>query len=388
MNVAYILPYLRQPCGWRTLSVGVVNVMQEHVNPILFVEREDETTARQLFPGLEIFALPATQQYSFSSRKGWINLFQAYRAIKEADYPQINLVHSLEAYPCGLIGSWLSAKYDCSHVITANGTYALIWRTTWIDRLLYQRTLQEAQFVCPISNGTQDLMRKYFGSSLKHTRMKSILIGNNYHQRNSQSEVLNRSLPAQPLILTVGDIKPRKGQMVSVKAFRKAKERIPAARYWLIGDYKPNEYYFDIQRYIADHQVKDVTFFGRVSDEKLRECYQKASLFVLTPQPLSPTENLHVEGFGLVYLEAGAYGLPVIGSRFGGVPDAIRENETGLLVEPGDVDGIAEAILLLLSDQEVWRRMGLANRRWSEELSWERYAKEQTQVYQEALATR
>lgn len=387
MNVAYILPYLRQPSGWRTLSLGVVNAMQDYIRPIVFVEPEDLATARQYFPNVELFSLPATQQYSFSSRRGWRNLFRSYRVIQQISYPHIDLVHSLEAYPCGLVGHWLSQKYNCPHVMTANGTYAIIWIKYLLDRLMYQRVLAASKLVCPISNSTAGLMKRYFGSSLKNTAVVSILIGNDFYQRVPQSQALERIPPAQPTILTVGDVKPRKGQMITIKAFKKVKKSFPEARYWIVGDYKPNDYFHGIQKIIADDQIEDVFFWGRVADEKLCECYQKASLFVLAPQPLEGAEKMHVEGFGLVYLEAGAYGLPVIGTRSGGVPDAIREGETGLLVEPGDTDGLAEAMGRLLADPILWKKMGNANRRWSERLTWGRYAGEQYQAYRQVLAS-
>jgi phosphatidylinositol alpha-1,6-mannosyltransferase len=96
--------------------------------------------------------------------------------------------------------------------------------------------------------------------------------------------------------------------------------------------------------------------------------------------------GLHFEGFGLVFLEAGAYGLPVIGTRSGGVADAVKEGETGLLVEPQDINGLAEAMLRLLQDAELAQRLGRANRLWSETLTWERNAAEYAQAYQVLLA--
>ncbi len=124
-------------------------------------------------------------------------------------------------------------------------------------------------------------------------------------------------------------------------------------------------------------------FTGAVSEADLQRYYQESSLFILTPQQ----DGLHFEGFGLVYLEAGAYGLPVVATRTGGVPDAVREGETGFLLEPEDVDGIAAAILRLLKDNELSRQMGRKNRTWAEYLTWERCAQEQFQAYQELLSS-
>jgi glycosyltransferase involved in cell wall biosynthesis len=135
---------------------------------------------------------------------------------------------------------------------------------------------------------------------------------------------------------------------------------------------------------VAKLELKDVFFLGAVSDAELRELYRKASVFVLTPQQ----EGLHFEGFGLVYLEAGAYGLPVVGTSSGGVPDAVQDGVTGLLVDPQDVEGAAQALLRLLHNPELRREMGRANRRLSEALTWERCAAEYDRAYRSVLEAR
>lgn len=78
-----------------------------------------------------------------------------------------------------------------------------------------------------------------------------------------------------------------------------------------------------------------VTFTGAVDDATLQALYADASAFVL------PSTG---EGFGLVYLEAMAHGLPVIGARAGGTPEVVVDGETGVLVAPGDVDALAHAL--------------------------------------------
>ncbi len=87
----------------------------------------------------------------------------------------------------------------------------------------------------------------------------------------------------------------------------------------------------------------------------------------------------HMEGFGLVYVEAAFHGVPSIGARAGGVPDVVLDGETGLLVPPGDPDALAAAIACLRDDPELRRRLGEAARarahaEFTEERMAERYA--------------
>jgi glycosyltransferase involved in cell wall biosynthesis len=97
-----------------------------------------------------------------------------------------------------------------------------------------------------------------------------------------------------------------------------------------------------------------VRFMGGVSDDELRALYQGCSVFVM------PSKK---EGFGIVFLEAMAYGKPVVGGAHGGTPSVVKDQETGLLVESDDVAGIAESLIALLSDKNMRQALGEAGHR-------------------------
>jgi glycosyltransferase involved in cell wall biosynthesis len=85
--------------------------------------------------------------------------------------------------------------------------------------------------------------------------------------------------------------------------------------------------------------------------------------------PKEPRDD--VEGFGTVYLEAGLFGVPCIGTRVGGVPEAILEGRTGILVEPDDAEGLRDAIVALLNDPVKRQWMGENARARAAAFSWE-----------------
>lgn len=96
-----------------------------------------------------------------------------------------------------------------------------------------------------------------------------------------------------------------------------------------------------------------VRFVGQVDDQELDRWYRWADVFVL------PSTG---EGFGIVYLEAWAYGLPVVGAAEGGAAEVITDGQTGLLVEAGSTDSLADAILKLARDPALRMRLGAAGR--------------------------
>jgi glycosyltransferase involved in cell wall biosynthesis len=382
MKVAYILPSLQKASGWRSHAIAFLGAIAAHVSPVLLVPATDIMEAQQLFSQWPIVSLPATQAASIGSFHGLQALLRTYRALGRLRLPAVDLVHSLEAYPTGLVGDWLAHRLKRPHMLTSHGTYGVIWREVFPDHLIYSGVLQRAGLVCPVSQGTAGLMIENFSRVLPAAKVFPILNGNDFYQHVPRLQALERRPPAIPTLLTVGDVKPRKGQHASLAAFARVKTHLPQARYYIAGRYKQNDYFQKLQQFVAEQKLSEVKFLGAVSDEALQKLYSQASLLVLAAQQ----SGLHFEGFGLVFLEAGAYGLPVIGTRSGGVADAVKEGETGLLVEPQDINGLAEAMLRLLQDAELAQRLGRANRLWSETLTWERNAAEYAQAYQVLLA--
>jgi len=383
LRVAYCVPFLRKPSGWRSLSVGAIRALKAHasITPVVVVSQRDAGYARELLHDCELIVVPSTQSASIRRPRSWPLLAATYARVRAGPFPWVHLVHSLEAYPTGLVGHWISRRKGVPHIITAVGTYAVAWKGSRLDSAAYEQVLRQAQAICPISNGTSALVTENFGEALSGKTMRVVLLGTDYSLRISREEAYLRSPLEHPTVLSVGAIKPRKGYYVSLQAFRKVKAVVPSARYWIVGGVDDHGYYQMLRQYIDDVQLHDVEFLGALSQEEVRSYYKRATVFVLTPQSL----GFRFEGFGLVYIEAGAYGLPAVGTEVGGVPEAIRGGETGFVLEPDDVSGIAEAVTRLLTDPELASRMGRRNRLWAEKLTWKRYAVEQSEVYRSVL---
>jgi phosphatidylinositol alpha-1,6-mannosyltransferase len=171
----------------------------------------------------------------------------------------------------------------------------------------------------------------------------------------------------RPTLLTVATLLFRyKGHDVMVRALPLIRAKVPEARWVVVGDgpFRPA-----LENAVRAYGVQDaVEMRGRVSDAERDEWLQRASVFCM-PSRL-PAAGLGGEGFGIVYMEAAAHGLPSLGGDVAGARDAVRGGETGLLVDPTDHLALAAAATELLADPARARAMGEAGRAWAEQHAW------------------
>lgn len=166
----------------------------------------------------------------------------------------------------------------------------------------------------------------------------------------------------QQEILTVGRLVESKGHDVVIRSMPRVLEKFPDAVYRIVGS-GPRE--AELRSLAAACGIAGrVIFEGEVDGERLAECYHNCDIFAMTSREV-PSRG-EVEGFGIVFLEAAVFSKPSIGSRSGGIPDAIEDGVTGILVEPGNPDAVSVAAIKLLSDPGLAERMGRAGRQRAE----------------------
>ncbi len=154
--------------------------------------------------------------------------------------------------------------------------------------------------------------------------------------------------------MTIARLVERKGIEVVIRAMPRVLEAVPDAIYLVVGTGPQRG---KLERLASESGLEGrVVFVGRVSDEELLYYYGACDLFVLLSRTLA--DKGEMEGFGIVFLEAGACGKPVIGGKGGGTSEAIEDGVTGLLVDPLDVNEIAGTIVRVLVDGELARRLG------------------------------
>jgi glycosyltransferase involved in cell wall biosynthesis len=176
--------------------------------------------------------------------------------------------------------------------------------------------------------------------------------------------------PDALVMVTVARITRRKGHLATLAALRSLPEPLRRRITWLIiGPDGEADYVAELHAGV-DSAGCDFRFLGRLPDEDIRDIFGAADFFCLTGVP-DPSGR--VEGFGLVYLEAGACDLPSIATDIGGVNEAVSAGRGGLLVEP-EAAAIARAIAELAGDETRRTALGRGALAHARALNWERCA--------------
>ncbi|MCW2776467.1 MAG: glycosyl transferase group 1 [Frankiales bacterium] len=166
----------------------------------------------------------------------------------------------------------------------------------------------------------------------------------------------------RPVVVCVSRLVPRKGQDVLVRALPSVQRRVPGAVLLCVGG-GPDA--ARLRRLAQQEGVADdVVVTGSVPWEELPAHYDAGDVFAMPCR--DRRGGLEVEGLGIVFLEASATGLPVVAGRSGGSPDAVREGETGTVVDGRSVAQVAGAVAGLLEDRERAAAWGAAGRAWVE----------------------
>jgi phosphatidylinositol alpha-1,6-mannosyltransferase len=175
----------------------------------------------------------------------------------------------------------------------------------------------------------------------------------------------------RPTVLTIARLTDSyKGHDVLLDALVRVRAQVPEIEWIVIGD-GPLRAGLE-QRARALGLADAVRFLGRVSDEQRDRWLRHADVFAM-PSRL-PENGLAGEGFGIVYLEAAAHGMPVLAGNVAGALDAVLDGETGILVDPTDALAVAAALTKLLGDRALAQRLGAAGAQRAREFAWPRIA--------------
>jgi phosphatidyl-myo-inositol dimannoside synthase len=230
-------------------------------------------------------------------------------------------------------------------------------------------SFQSADRVLPVSHYNAELVRRL---GVSEDRVTVVNNGTNTHlfYPSDASDLRRRlGLEGQRVILGLGRLISRKGYDTTIEALPHVLRHVPDAVYVVIGQGPDRP---RLERMADELGVASrVRFLGSVPYDELPPYYNLADVYVMPARSEPPD----VEGFGIVFLEANACGKPVIGARDGGVPDAVMDGETGLLIDPGNATDLSNKLVRILTDPRLANRLGETGRqRVASSLTWDHVA--------------
>jgi phosphatidylinositol alpha-1,6-mannosyltransferase len=257
--------------------------------------------------------------------------------------------------PFGPLAYLLSRRFKIPFILLTHGldvarALTKIGRNPFYG-LLQRSVMRKARWIVANSSYTRNLITSKIPSVAARTRV--------VHPGVDTGHFRPRRRPmTAPVLLSVGRLTERKGVDEVIRCLPLVLEKYPGLTYDVVGD---GEYRERLVRLTGELGLrKTVKFHHQVPDGDLRSWYDGSDVFLMVTKPVKRPED--VEGFGIVYLEASASGLPVVASPSGGVADAVVHGKTGLLVSP-EPGAIAAAILRLLADGKLRDRLGKNGRR-------------------------
>lgn len=299
------------------------------------------------------------------------NLFEIRSCIKRAD-----LIHSWEANPYGISAYCAALGLNKKKIITATGAYSIQPLYHLKTKAIVKRIYQNADAILCISQYIKDEIDRVVPGA----RTEVITLGVDFDKFSGDRIVNN-----ERYVLSVGNVGNRKGYHVAIPAFAEVAKKVPDLKYYIAGSTNhASGYYQDCVELVKKYQLEDrIVFLGSQNDEQLKKLYLSAELFLL------PSINVgyHFEGFGLVFLEAASAGVPVIGTTGNGIADAVLANRNGFLVPQNDIQATADAMIQILTNQELKQTFSHESVAWAKENSWERMVDRYEQVYRRLLVS-
>ena len=365
MKICYVVRNLNPQAGWGRLSRRVGEEVAKHGHEVCFVAEDVEEPADNVL-------VTKLSKIRLSS------IGETLRSIKNmrAFFTSCDVILCYDVKPFGLLTTLAAWGLGKKVIIFALATYSLFEEgnslktkiRNWLIALVYKR----ADTVFVVSEFTKRKIEQY-GFRIKNPVIIPVGVSmQSFYPRDDVSPL------DAPYIISVGAAKHRKGYHLSIEAFGLIAKEFPDLRYVIRGGIeKETEFGKMLLKKMDDMNITDrIDFMGPVSEDELAVLYSNAEAFLLTP--VSTPD--FIEGFGMVYLEAGGCGIPVVGTYDSGAEAAIVNGYNGLLAQPNAED-IAQALRIVLTQKDSAKEMGQHGIERSKLFQWDVVAKQHLEHY-------
>lgn len=264
------------------------------------------------------------------------------------------------AAPLGLLAPALR-RAGAERIVATTHGHEAGWAMLPGGRQALRRIGAQCDVVTYLSEYFRHRLAPAFGAGATLRRLTPGVDVETFHPGVDGSAVRERyGLTDRPVVVCVSRLVRRKGQDTLIRALPAIRQAVPGTAVMLVGRGPYRDELARLARRVgvADH----VVLTGAVPVGELPAHYAAGDVFAMPCR--TRRYGMDVEGLGIVYLEASALGLPVVVGNSGGAPEAVRDGETGYLVEGRDVHAVARRTAELLDDAPLRAKLGEAGRQW------------------------
>ena len=264
------------------------------------------------------------------------------------------------AAPLALMASKLR-KAGAKNIVALTHGHEVWWAKLPIFRSAIAKIAREVDFLTYLGDFTRNSMLPAISDKSKLVKIAPGIDIEHFSPSEVDLTLIEKyRLENRRVIVSVGRLVHRKGQDKLIEALPAILKRYPNTVLLLVGEGPIKSM---LEKLIRHHGLENnVIFTGRIQFNDLPKYIQLGEIFAMPSR--DRFFGLEVEGLGIVYLEASACGVPVIVGRSGGAPDAVIENQTGLIVDGTNSNEISDAVCKLLADPKLAKQMGQNGRNW------------------------
>lgn len=296
----------------------------------------------------------------------YARMFAATLAVCRRERAEV--LHCARVIPEGLVGLAVSRILKVPYTVWVHGEEVSIFMRYAVKKRLMPEVFRNARAVFANSSFTEG-RAALAGAPAERLHVVNPAVDASAFEGPFDTGDLARryDLDGKTVILTVGRLTRRKGHDVALRALARLRPTgaLDGVVWLVLSD---GELEDELKALCTSLGLDDVVrWVGPVAARELPGYYAVADLFL---HPNRTLDDDDVEGFGMVFLEASASGVPVIGGRSGGVVDAVSDGVSGVLVDGTSVEAVAEAVGAMLSDPARRAQYGAEGRAWARRFSW------------------
>ena len=263
------------------------------------------------------------------------------------------------AAPLAFSARWLR-RAGADHIVALTHGHEVWWSKVWPFSWFMREIAKNVDVATYLGEFTRSAMLSRFKDTSKLIKIAPGIDTEHFVPSASDDLRAVYGISDRPTLISVGRLVHRKGQDRLVEAMPQILKEVPNATLVFIGEGPHRKVLDALVSKLDLHE--SVKFIGRIQYSELPRYISMGDVFAMPSR--SRLFGLEVEGLGIVYLEASACGLPVIGGASGGAPDAVQHGITGYVVDGNNVKEIAARAIELLQDSELRARMGNSGRQW------------------------